>query len=122
MGRISAGITPCSSQVEPIGSEWIMFRKQCLACKSPALREIVNLGMHPMADTFIPAERLDEGDRVYPLICDLCGRCGQVQLRTVTNPAERYSEYDYSYTSSNSKTSQNHWLEYAGTVAGMIGL
>src|SRR5271170_4829829 len=99
-----------------------MFRKQCLACKSPDLREIVNLGMHPMADTFIPADRLHEGDRVYPLICDLCERCGQVQLRTVTNPAERYSEYDYSYTSSNSKTSQNHWIEYAGTVAGMIGL
>jgi SAM-dependent methyltransferase len=99
-----------------------MFRKQCLACKSPDLREIVNLGMHPMADTFIPADRLDEGDRVYPLICDLCEKCGQVQLRTVTDPEERYSEYDYSYTSSNSKTSQNHWIEYAGTVAGMIGL
>ncbi|HEY3861896.1 MAG TPA: class I SAM-dependent methyltransferase [Verrucomicrobiae bacterium] len=99
-----------------------MFRKECLSCKSPDLREIVNLGMHPMADTFIPADRLDEGDRVYPLICDLCARCGQVQLRTVTNPAERYAEYDYSYTSSNSKTSQNHWMEYAATVAGMIGL
>ena len=99
-----------------------MFRKQCLSCKSPDLREIVNLGMHPMADTFIPADRLDEGDRVYPLICDLCGQCGQVQLRTVTNPAERYAEYDYSYTSSNSRTSQNHWLEYAASVAGMIGL
>jgi SAM-dependent methyltransferase len=99
-----------------------MFRKQCLCCKSPELREIVNLGMHPMADTFIPADRLDEGDRVYPLICDLCRQCGQVQLRTVTNPAERYSEYDYSYTSSNSKTSQNHWLEYAGKVAEMIAL
>ncbi len=99
-----------------------MFRKQCLSCKSTDLREIVNLGMHPMADTFIPADRLDAGDRVYALICDLCGLCGQVQLRTVTDPAERYAEYDYSYTSSNSKTSQNHWIEYAGTVAERIGL
>jgi SAM-dependent methyltransferase len=99
-----------------------MFRKNCLACKSADLREIVNLGMHPMADTFVPAGRLDEADRVYPLICDLCPACGQVQLRTVTNPAERYAEYDYSYTSSNSRTSQNHWTEYAGTVVGMAGL
>jgi SAM-dependent methyltransferase len=99
-----------------------MFRKECLSCKSPDLREIVNLGMHPMADTFIPANRLDAGDRVYPLICDLCEHCGQVQLRTVTDPAERYAEYDYSYTSSNSKTSQNHWIEYAGTVAEKMGL
>ncbi len=99
-----------------------MFRTQCLACKSADLHEIVNLGMHPMADTFIPASRLADGDRVYPLICDLCEHCGQVQLRTITNPAERYSDYDYSYTSSNSRTSQNHWIEYAGTVAGMVGL
>ena len=75
-----------------------------------------------MADTFMPANRLDEADRVYPLICDLCPSCGQVQLRTVTSPAERYSEYDYSYTSSNSRTSQNHWIEYAGTVGAAIGL
>lgn len=99
-----------------------MFRKQCLSCKSENLHEIVNLGMHPMADTFIPANRLDEGDRVYPLICDLCEKCGQVQLRTVTNPAERYSEYDYSYTSSNSKTSQNHWINYAASVSEIVGL
>ena len=99
-----------------------MFRKQCLACKTTDLCEIVNLGMHPMADTFVPANRLDEADRVYPLICDLCPSCGQVQLRTVTSPAERYSEYDYSYTSSNSRTSQNHWIEYAGTVGAVIGL
>lgn len=93
-----------------------------MTCKSSELREIVNLGMHPMADTFIPAERLDAGDRVYALICDLCSACGQVQLRTVTDPAERYAEYDYSYTSSNSRTSQNHWIEYAGTVAERIRL
>src|SRR5271154_1202519 len=99
-----------------------MFRKACLSCKSPDLREIVNLGMHPMADTFIPADRLSDGDRVYPLICDLCGNCGQIQLRAVINPAERYSEYEYSYTSSNSKTAQNHWIDYAASVAARIGL
>src|SRR5580700_6344905 len=99
-----------------------MFRKKCLACQSADLREIVNLGMHPMADTFIPADRLDEGDRVYALVCDLCRHCGLVQLRTVTNPSERYVDFDYSYTSSNSKTSRAHWEEYTATVAGMMGL
>lgn len=99
-----------------------MFRTRCLSCDSPVLYEIVNLGMHPMADTFIPSTRLDSGDRLYPLICDLCERCGQVQLRTVTDPAERYAEYDYSYTSSNSKTSRHHWTNYAATVAAMVGL
>lgn len=75
-----------------------------------------------MADTFVPASRLAEADRVYPLVCDLCERCGQVQSRTITDPAERYADYDYSYTSSNSHTSRGHWIEYAATVANRIGL
>ena len=99
-----------------------MFRKQCISCRSEKLQEILNLGMHPMADTFIPANRLDEGDRVYPLICDLCESCGQIQLRTVTDPAERYSDVEYSYTSSNSKTAQTHWINYAADVAETVGL
>ncbi|MEO5803433.1 MAG: class I SAM-dependent methyltransferase [Verrucomicrobiota bacterium] len=99
-----------------------MFRKQCLSCKSEKLQEIINLGMHPMADTYIPVNRMDEADRVYPLICDLCESCGQIQLRTVTSPAERYSDVEYSYTSSNSKTAQTHWINYAADVAEMIGL
>ncbi|QDL56078.1 class I SAM-dependent methyltransferase [Rhodoferax aquaticus] len=90
-----------------------MFRNQCLCCGSSELLEIVNLGMHPMADTFVPADKLDVADRVYPLICDLCPSCKQIQLRTITDPDERYVDVDYSYTSSNSQTSRAHWQEYA---------
>jgi SAM-dependent methyltransferase len=72
--------------------------------------------MHPMADTFIPAERRYEGDRVYPLVCDLCASCGQIQLRVITDPEERYSHFEYSYTSSNSNFSRTHWRRYAADV------
>jgi SAM-dependent methyltransferase len=78
--------------------------------------------MHPMADTFIDRQRAHEPDRVYPLICDLCAQCGQIQLRTVTNPAERYVDHEYSYTSSNSPTSRAHWSDYASHVSGRVGL
>lgn len=98
-----------------------MFRTECICCRSTEVVEIVNLGMHPLADTFVPAERLDQSDHVYPLICDFCPRCRQVQLRTVTDPDERYVHYDYSYTSSNSQTSRNHWTDYAKNVANFCG-
>lgn len=75
-----------------------------------------------MADTFIPLERAHEPDRVYLLACDFCARCGQIQTRTVTDPAERYAAVDYSYTSSNSKTSRDHWTAHALRVAGQVGL
>lgn len=99
-----------------------MFRTQCLTCQSPALTEIINLGMHPMADTFVAREHESDADRVYPLICDLCRDCGQIQLRTVTRPEERYVEADYSYTSSNSATSRAHWSDYARHVSAQVGL
>jgi SAM-dependent methyltransferase len=99
-----------------------MFRKQCLCCGSDDLKEIIDLGMHPMADTFVSAQRLSEGDRVYPLICDLCPRCCQIQLRASTDPEERYVKADYSYTSSNSQTSRSHWDEFAQSVASQLAI
>lgn len=99
-----------------------MFRSDCLLCHSATLVDVIDLGMHPMADTFIPASRLSEADRLYPLIVDLCERCGQLQLRTVTKPIERYAEVDYSYTSSNSPTSRRHWSQYCEEIAAEIGL
>jgi SAM-dependent methyltransferase len=69
-----------------------------------------------MADTFIPSDFQDDGDMVYPLICDFCQNCLQIQLRTVTDPDERYVRVEYSYTSSNSQTSRAHWSEYAESV------
>jgi len=97
-------------------------RAACAVCGATDLRRVIDLGMHPLADTFVPAERRYEGDRVYPLVCDLCSACGQVQLAAVTDPEERYSHFDYSYTSSNSAFSRNHWTTYAADVAGIVGL
>lgn len=99
-----------------------MFREECLLCHSRTLVDVIDLGMHPMADTFVPADRLSDADRLYPLQVDLCEGCGQIQLRTVTSPSERYSETDYSYTSSNSNTSRRHWVEYCEEVSGEIGI
>ena len=94
-----------------------MFRERCLCCGADELTEIINLGAHAMADTYIPPDRLSEADCAYPLVCDLCERCLQVQLRTVIAPDERYAKFDYSYTSSNSKTSREHWANYAREVS-----
>jgi SAM-dependent methyltransferase len=99
-----------------------MFRNQCLCCKSTDLREVIHLGMHPLADSFIPVEQAAEPDRVYLLACDFCARCGQIQNRTVTAPEERYGAVDYSYTSSHSKTSRDHWTAYARRVGAQTGL
>jgi len=99
-----------------------VFRTACLLCGNRDLCEIIDLGMHPFADTFIPADSLSRCDKLYPLVCDVCLRCGQIQLRTVTEPEARYQDCEYSYTSSNSAFSRRHWVSFAETVSRHIGL
>ena len=75
--------------------------------------EIIDLGMHPFADTFIPEERFYESEPVLPLKCGLCTECGLVQVIFLTKPDSRYGMYDYSYTSSNSEYARSHWRNFA---------
>ena len=90
-----------------------MFRKKCLICEGTNLNEIINLGMHPLADTFIEKKKLHLSEKVYPLVVQLCEDCGNIQLKCTTTPEERYQENDYSYTSSNSNYSKKYWNKYA---------
>ncbi|MBW8034434.1 MAG: class I SAM-dependent methyltransferase [Planctomycetes bacterium] len=99
-----------------------MFRTSCLVCQSSNLTKIIDLGIQPFADTFIPEPRLSESDQVYPLSCDLCNDCGQIQTSCITNPQDRYILQDYSYTSSNSSFSRNHWEDYAKVVVDKTSL
>jgi SAM-dependent methyltransferase len=93
-----------------------MFRTKCLICYSKNINNIIDLGMHPFADTFIPISKTHLSEKVYPLIVQLCEKCGNVQLGCKTDAESRYQENDYSYTSSNSNYSINYWFEYANEI------
>lgn len=99
-----------------------MIRKACLICGDEHIQSVIDLGMHPFADTFVPGDQSSEPDLAYPLVCDLCERCGQFQTRYVTNPQERYCKVNYSYTSSNSGVSRTHWEKYAADIAAKTSL
>lgn len=93
-----------------------MFRKNCLICNSDNVVDIMDLGMHPFADTFISKSRTHLSEKIYPLIVQLCESCGNIQLSCETVPEERYQDYEYSYTSSNSNYSINYWNKYSKDV------
>tara|TARA_R110001592_G_scaffold337626_1_gene624388 strand:- start:1333 stop:2514 length:1182 start_codon:yes stop_codon:yes gene_type:complete len=84
--------------------------------------KILDLGMHPYADTFIGKDQLNLSEPVYPLECFLDTDTGEVRLGTQTEPDERYNLYDYSYTSSNSNFSRSHWISYASEVLDFLDL
>ena len=89
------------------------IRRKCLCCNNSNLKEIIDLGFHSFADRFIPKNKLKSIDPSYPLILDFCNKCKFIQSRVITNPKNRYIDIDYSYTSSNSNYSKNHWNEFA---------
>jgi SAM-dependent methyltransferase len=100
-----------------------MDRTACLVCGGARLEEVIDLGLHPFADRFIPEAQLGTPDAVYPLVLDQCLACGQVQSRTITDPQERYNgAVAYAYTSANSETSRTHWDQFASCVIDRVGL
>lgn len=89
---------------------------KCLITGEPMVK-ILDLGMHPYADTFINKEQLGLSEPVFPLEVYLNPNSGQIQLGYITDDFERYNLYAYSYTSANSQFSRNHWDNYFKTVA-----
>ena len=76
--------------------------------------------MHPFADTFISKSQYSLSEPVYPLECLLDEKTGQIKLKYETGDDVRYNLYSYSYTSSNSSISRNHWIEYADAVSSLL--
>ena len=65
------------------------------------INKIIDLGMHPFADTFINEKQYVMSEPVYPLQCFLDEKTGYIKVGYETNPNERYNLYDWRYCSWN---------------------
>jgi hypothetical protein len=79
----------------------------CRLCQSPLLTSFVDLGMSPLCESFLTAQRLDHMEPYYPLHARICGECYLVQLSEYVKPEHIFTEYAYfsSYSTS--------WVEHA---------
>ena len=93
-----------------------ILNNKCLIDQG-AVTDIINLGIHPYADTFIPENLVAVTEPSYPLSCVLCQTCGLVQVKYLTPSEDRYNLYNYSYTMSNSNFSRNHWINFAKVLS-----
>jgi len=83
---------------------------------------IIDLGQHGFADSFYPIELKEIASNTAPLVCSLDKTTGLVQLQNITVAKDRYDLVDYSYTSSNSQISRQHWIEFFDSVTNNIDL
>lgn len=99
-----------------------MSIRECALCQAKDLETVIDLGFHPCADTFVFDSKLQEPEIRYPLKVCMCSSCGHTQLAYVVPGEVRYQDNDYSYDSSNSPVSIDHFTEMARDVSLALNL
>lgn len=93
----------------------------CQGCGAPLMRTVVDLGAQPLANSYVPLDRADAPEPVYPLHVRVCDVCLLVQVDDVV-PAEDIFDKDYAYFSSFSDSWLVHCKRYAEDMAERFDL
>lgn len=67
----------------------------CRICGGSNLTKILDLGMMPLANSFIKKEDLGKPEKKFPLTVYFCETCSLLQLLDVVNPELIFINYDY---------------------------
>ena len=87
---------------------------KCRFCKSSLTNIFLDLGMSPMANSFLKSTELDTKEPHYPLCSYVCSNCFLVQLDEFEKPQEIFS--NYAYFSSFSTTWLDHVEEFVNQL------
>jgi len=98
----------------------ITRRDRCRLCNSKYLKLVLPIAASPIADAYIPRERLSERQDAYPLDLYLCNDCGHVQNIDVVDPEILFR--DYIYVTSSSLGLIEHYRLYADDVMAQFGV
>lgn len=82
---------------------------QCRFCQTPLKHSFADLGMSPLANSYLKPEELHQAEAFYPMHVYVCQTCYLVQLPEFESPEHIFG--DYAYFSSYSET----WLKHAKT-------
>ncbi|MDB5440687.1 MAG: C-methyltransferase [Caulobacteraceae bacterium] len=93
----------------------------CRFCKAPLTRTLVDLGLQPLANSYVTPDQVAAGeDRLYPLHARVCDQCRLVQVDEVTTADSIFS--DYAYFSSYSDSWVAHAKRYQQAMTQRFGL
>ena len=97
-----------------------MGQSMCRSCGAKLEHTFVDLGMSPLANSYVKPEQLNRMEPFYPLHVYVCGKCLLVQLEQFSSPADIFS--DYAYFSSFSDSWLAHAKAYVDMIAPRYGL
>lgn len=93
---------------------------ECRFCHAPLQRSFVDLGLQPLANSYVPAEKAGQAEPRYPLHARVCESCLLVQVDHNV-PAEAIFS-DYAYFSSYATSWVEHARRYAAAMTQRFGL
>jgi hypothetical protein len=94
---------------------------RCRSCGADLTRVVVDLGMTPISNAFVRADRASFSERFYPLKSFVCDRCRLVQLQDFETP-ETHFHGEYVYFSSFSDSWLAHARNYVEMAIARFGL
>jgi SAM-dependent methyltransferase len=92
----------------------------CRFCGAPVDAVFADLGMSPLANSYLPPERVNSMEPFYPLRALVCAKCFLVQLEEFETPEQIFS--DYAYFSSYSSSWLDHSRRYAEQMIERLAL
>src|SRR5688500_9786973 len=92
----------------------------CRFCGRPLRHVVVDLGVSPLANSYLRREDLDQAEPFYPLRAMLCEGCFLVQLPELSAAESIFT--DYAYFSSYSSSWVRHAERYAADMVERLGL
>ncbi|MEG4938968.1 class I SAM-dependent methyltransferase [Microcoleus sp. F4-D5] len=92
---------------------------KCRFCSHVLEHTFVNLGMSPLANSFLSQKHLNCAEKFYPLHTYVCGNCFLVQLEEFESPDSIFS--DYAYFSSYSDSWLRHAQKYTDLMVQRFG-
>ena len=94
------------------------YKAECRVCGRKDLKEVLSLGMSPLANSLLKDK--NEEENLYPLELNFCPNCFNCQL-SFTVPATQMFD-DYLYVSSTNQTFRNHFSNMADRFIQEFGL
>ena len=96
-----------------------MFEFRCRLCNSTLKHVFVDLGISPLANSYLKKEDLQNMEPFYPLRVFICETCFLVQLPEVQSTEAIFG--DYAYFSSFSESWLRHAKEYTDLMVSRFG-
>jgi SAM-dependent methyltransferase len=92
----------------------------CRSCGAPLLFSVVDLGLQPLANSFVTVDQLERAEPRYPLCVYVCDGCWLMQIEG--DPVSEEIFTDYAYFSSYSDSWLEHARRYSEEMIERLGL